>query len=294
MSTPKILSGKEVRQAVYVDLEQRIAQLAANHVIPGLAVILIGDDPASRVYVQNKSKQFENLGLYSRTIIMDETVTQQEVIQKIEALNSDNKIHGILVQLPLPDHLDEDKLVSVIDPLKDVDGFHPQNMGRLVLGRPRYIPCTPKGIMRMFKHFDIDLSGKHIVVIGRSNIVGRPISILTSLKNTVGNGTTTLCHSRTPNIRSFTRQADIIISAIGIPHFVDETFIKPGAVLVDVGMNRIKDPESGKSKLVGDIHYEQVVEQSGAITPVPGGVGIMTVAMLVENTIESAERTLKG
>lgn len=294
MNSSKILSGKTVRQSVYAELEKRINDLSAKGMIPGLAVILIGNDPASRVYVQNKSKQFEKLGLYSNTIFMDETVTQIEVLDQIKALNDDNNIHGILVQLPLPDHLDEDELISMIDPLKDVDGFHPENIGRLAIGKPRYVPCTPKGIMRLFEHYKIDLEGKHIVVIGRSNIVGRPISILTSLKNPLGNATTTLCHSRTPDIKTFTKQADIVIVAIGIPHFVDETFIKPGTVLIDVGMNRIKDPTTDKSKLVGDIHYEKVIEQSAAVTPVPGGVGIMTVAMLVENTVESAERTLIG
>jgi len=290
METTKILSGKLVRKSVYTNLEERISNLVSNGIIPGLAVILIGEDPASRVYVQNKSRQFEELGLFSQTILMEENVSQTEVIEKIKQLNDHDRFHGILVQLPLPNHLDEDVILSSIHPLKDVDGFHPNNVGLLTLGDPRYIPCTPKGIMRMLDYYDVDISGKHIVIIGRSNTVGRPLSILTSQKTTNGNATVTLCHSRTSDIKSFTKHADIVVAAIGIPQFVTKDFIKPSAILIDVGINRIKDESTGKSRLVGDIHYDDVFKKAEAITPVPGGVGVMTVAMLIENTIESAER----
>jgi methylenetetrahydrofolate dehydrogenase (NADP+)/methenyltetrahydrofolate cyclohydrolase len=201
----------------------------------------------------------------------------------------DNRFHGILVQLPLPKHIDEDTIISLINPVKDVDGFHPENVGYLTVGNPRFIPCTPKGIMRILSYYDVDLSGKHVVIIGRSNIVGRPVSILTSLKKSFSNATTTICHSGTQDIRYFTNQADVVVTAMGVPNFLDESFIKPGTVLIDVGINRVNDDSEKGYKLVGDIHAESVSEIAGALTPVPGGVGPMTIAMLVENTVEAAE-----
>lgn len=288
---PKILSGREVSNSVYATLKDRITTLKSQSIIPSLAVIIVGEDPASQVYVRNKTRQFSNHGLFSDTITYRSDITQDVLLSKIYELNKNSQFHGILVQLPLPNHIDEDAIINAIDPIKDVDGFHPYNLGCLAAGKPIFIPCTPKGIMRIFHHYNITISGKHVVVVGRSNIVGRPISILTSLKQANSNGTTTICHSGTHNIGQYTKQADIIILAMGSPGYLKGDHIKEGAIVIDVGVNRITDDSPKGYKLMGDGDQLSLYNKVSGITPVPGGVGPMTIAMLVENTVEAAERT---
>ena len=284
-----ILSGLEASKALYSSLESRISDLKDHGIIPGLAAVLVGNNPASEIYVKNKTKKFESLGLKTDVFRLEEKVSEDELLSLIARLNNDADFHGILVQLPLPKHIDSEKVLNAIIPTKDVDGFHPENAGLLSIGKPRFIPCTPKGIMFILKHFNIDLNGKHVVVIGRSNIVGRPISILTSLKE-LGNATVTLCHSGTKDLKFFSKQADILVAALGSPQFVDSSYIKEGACLVDVGINRIE--VDGKSKIVGDVNQDSVTGIASSLTPVPKGIGPMTIAMLVENTVLSAELLL--
>ncbi len=290
----KLLSGKEVSQHVYNLLTDRIETLKKKNIIPGLAVVLVGEDPASKVYVRSKAKRFSSLNLFSETLSLPETTSERELLNLIKQLNNDSKYHGILVQLPLPSHINTDHILDEILPEKDVDGFHPVNLGKLAQGRPQFVACTPKGIMRIFDYYAIDLSGKSVVVIGRSNIVGRPMSLLTSLKTQGANATTTICHSGTKNIPEITKMADVIIAAIGVPELIDESYVKEGAIVIDVGMNRVDAPERERGyKLVGDVNQKSIENKVTAITPVPGGVGPMTIAMLVENTVEAAERLSK-
>lgn len=289
MSEPIILSGKEVSASVYESLKDKIEDLRKNQIIPGLAVVLVGEDPASQVYVRSKTKTFKNLNLHTETFRLSSDMSEESLLSLIKKLNQNPLFHGILVQLPLPKHINSNSVINAIAPHKDVDGFHPENAGLLAIGRPRFIPCTPKGIMRILQHYKIDLRGKHIVVLGRSNIVGRPISILTSLKTKGANGTTTLCHSGTPNIEEHTRNANIIIVALGVPGFLTSDMVKDDTIVIDVGINRINDDSDKGYKLVGDVEWEGVSRKVSAITPVPGGVGPMTIAMLIENTIEAAE-----
>jgi len=284
-----ILSGLEASKALYSSLEDRINHLKKHGIIPGLAAVLVGNNPASEIYVKNKTKKFESLGLKTDVFRLEETVLEDELLSLINKLNTDSEFHGILVQLPLPKHIDSEKVLNAIISTKDVDGFHPENAGLLSIGKPRFVPCTPKGIMFILKHFNIDLNGKHVVVIGRSNIVGRPISILASLKE-LGNATVTLCHSGTKDLKYFSKQADVLVAALGSPQFVDSSYIKEGACLVDVGINRIE--VDGKSKIVGDVNQDSVTGIAGSLTPVPKGIGPMTIAMLVENTVLSAELLL--
>tara|TARA_B100001115_G_scaffold28192_1_gene20637 strand:+ start:498 stop:1373 length:876 start_codon:yes stop_codon:yes gene_type:complete len=287
MTSSKVLSGLDTAAMVYESLNDRIKVLTTKGVVPGLCVVIVGEDPASKIYIRKKSKKLKSLGLVSETIRLDADVTEQELLLIIEDLNANPKFHGILVQLPLPKHINSQNVINSINPTKDVDGFHPENVGWLSIGKPRFIPCTPKGIMRIFSHYNIDLTGKDIVVIGRSNIVGRPMSILVSSNN--ANGTCTICHSRTKNINDYSRSADVIISAIGVPNFLTSEMIKEDSIIIDVGINRIiSDSEKGY-KIVGDVNYDSVFDKVSKITPVPGGVGPMTIAMLVENTIEAAE-----
>ncbi len=290
MTDDKILSGKDTAQAVYHDLNNRIISLADKNIRPGLCVVLIGDDPASQIYVRTKTKKLRSLGLLSESILLPSNVKEKKVIKIINDLNNDSKYHGILVQFPLPDHVTTQNIINSIKPEKDVDGFHPENVGWLSIGKPRFIPCTPKGIMRILDHYNIDLNGKNIVVIGRSNIVGRPISILTSLNSQGANGTCTICHSRTKNIEKFTINADVIITAIGRPNYLKGDMIKSGVVLIDVGINRVNSDNEKGYVIVGDVDWNSVIDKVSLITPVPGGVGPMTIAMLVENTIEAAEK----
>ena len=284
-----ILSGLEASKALYSSLESRIIHLKDHGIIPGLAAVLVGNNPASEIYVKNKTKKFESLGLKTDVFRLEETVSEDELLSLISKLNTDSEFHGILVQLPLPKQIDSEKVLNAIISTKDVDGFHPENAGLLSIGKPRFVPCTPKGIIFILKHFNIDLNGKHVVVIGRSNIVGRPISILASLKE-LGNATVTLCHSGTKDLKYFSKQADVLVAALGSPEFVDSSYIKEGACLVDVGINRIE--VDGKSKIVGDVNQDSVTGIAGSLTPVPKGIGPMTIAMLVENTVLSAELLL--
>lgn len=287
MTSSKVLSGLDTAATVYESFNDRIKVLSTKGVVPGLCVVLVGEDPASQIYVRTKSKKLKSLGLISETIRLDADVTEQKLLSIIEDLNANSKFHGILVQMPLPEHINSQNVINSINPAKDVDGFHPENVGWLSIGKPRFIPCTPKGIMRIFSHYNIDLTGKDIVVIGRSNIVGRPMSILVSSNN--ANGTCTVCHSRTKNINDYTRNADIIISAIGVPNFLTSEMIKEDSIIIDVGINRIDSDNEKGYKIVGDADYDSVFDKVSKITPVPGGVGPMTIAMLVENTIEAAE-----
>ena len=287
MTSSKVLSGLDTAAKVYESFSDRIKVLSTKGVVPGLCVVLVGEDPASQIYVRTKSKKLKSLGLISETIRLDADVTEQKLLSIIEDLNANSKFHGILVQMPLPEHINSQNVINSINPAKDVDGFHPENVGWLSIGKPRFIPCTPKGIMRIFSHYNIDLTGKDIVVIGRSNIVGRPMSILVSSNN--ANGTCTVCHSRTKNINDYSRNADIIISAIGVPNFLTSEMIKEDSIIIDVGINRIDSDNEKGYKIVGDADYDSVFDKVSKITPVPGGVGPMTIAMLVENTIEAAE-----
>jgi len=288
-----ILSGKEVSASVYDSLDKKIKSIKRNNVTPGLAVVLVGEDSASQIYVRSKTKTFNKLGLFTKTYRLPLDSLEKELLELIDDLNKNNLFHGILVQLPLPSHIDSDKVINKILPSKDVDGFHPENAGLLSIGKPRFIPCTPKGIMEILKYYKIKLDGKHVVVVGRSNIVGRPISILTSLKGENSNGTTTICHSGTKDIVNHTKAADVVIVALGVPGFLKENMIKEGAVVIDVGINRVDDASEKGYMLSGDVAWEEVYKKASAITPVPGGVGPMTIAMLVQNTVEAAENQEK-
>jgi methylenetetrahydrofolate dehydrogenase (NADP+)/methenyltetrahydrofolate cyclohydrolase len=291
----QIINGRKISEEIKKEVKQKKEALFnKTGIVPGLAFILVGDNPASQVYVNMKSKACEELGFYSVTIKLPAQTTEDELIEKIKALNNDSKIHGILVQLPLPAHIDEQKVLQAIDPIKDVDGFHPVNVGKLVIGLDTYLPCTPAGIQELLKRSDINPSGKHVVVVGRSNIVGKPIANILLQKRDWANATVTVCHTGTRDIAYFTRQADILIVAMGKPEFIRGDMIKPGAVVIDVGVNRIDDPNAEKGyRIVGDVHFESAFEVAGAITPVPGGVGPMTIAMLMKNTLQAALNQIK-
>ena len=292
MTETKILSGKEVASAVYDDLSSRVDRLISEKITPGLAAVLVGDDPASQVYVRNKRRRFENMGLLGETFRMGDDSSKNDIMALINDLNNDDRFHGILIQLPLPKGIDSDSVLRSVRPDKDVDGFHPENIGLLAAGNPRFIPCTPKGVLRILQFYNIETSGKHAVIVGRSNIVGRPMALMLSAKNDTGNATVTVCHSRTPDIAYYTRQADIVIAAVGMPSLIKGDMISDGTVIIDVGINRVEDNSEKGYKLSGDVDYESVMDKASAITPVPGGVGPMTIAMLVENTVEAAERLI--
>ncbi|MFQ6608326.1 MAG: bifunctional 5,10-methylenetetrahydrofolate dehydrogenase/5,10-methenyltetrahydrofolate cyclohydrolase [Fidelibacterota bacterium] len=287
-----ILSGKEVAAAVYDRLEATISSLASRGVVPGLAAVLMGSDPASEVYVRMKTKRFAKLNLHSETIYIPNDMKEHDIVDIIVRLNENPEFHGILVQLPLPKEINTDRILNTVSPVKDVDGFHPENLGRLASGQPRFIPCTPKGILEILKFYHISPQGKHVVVVGRSNIVGRPMSLLLGLKNETGNATVTVCHSRTPDIGYHTRQADIIIAAVGVPNLVNAEMVSPGTVIIDVGVNRVDDKSEKGYHLEGDVDFDGVQGIASAITPVPGGVGPMTIAMLVQNTVDAAKNML--
>lgn len=278
-----LIDGKATSQKTKNQVALRVEQLALKGIVPGLAVVLIGDNPASHTYVKNKKKTCEALGMRSDLLQFPESIEEDALLEVIRNLNNDPGIHGILVQLPLPGHIDEFKVILAIDPEKDVDGFHPVSVGNMMIGREAFLPCTPNGIMKLLEEYDINPAGKHAVVIGRSNIVGKPAGQLLLQKD----ATVTYCHSKTIDLANYTRQADILISAVGMPKFLGKDYIKTGAVVIDVGMNR---DEYGK--LCGDVDFEDVLEKASYITPVPGGVGPMTIAMLMENTLFSAERGL--
>ena len=280
--TAAILDGKVLSGQIREEVSRRVAALKKKGMIPGLAVILVGNDPASEIYVRNKGKACEETGMLSRTIRLDAETSQEKLEEEIDRLNEDPAIHGILVQLPLPGHLDEAAALARILPEKDVDGFHMINAGCLMTGADGVLPCTPNGAMYMIHSTGVDLTGKEAVVIGRSNIVGKPMAMLLLRENC----TVTICHSRTQSLAEHTRRADILVAAVGKAHFVTEDMVKPGAIVIDVGINRVD------GKVCGDVDFERVKEKAGWITPVPGGVGKMTIAMLLSNTVDAAERNV--
>jgi len=294
MSEPLIIDGVAIAQRVLESLQPRIQKLKSRGVLPGLAVVLVGDDPSSQAYVRMKAKTFTKYELFSETFYLPGDSDLDSVLKIIEDLNSRPEFHGILVQLPLPPHLDEMQVIRAIDPDKDADGIHPLNLGKMVLGVKGPLPCTPHGILMLLKYSNINPQGKHVVVIGRSNIVGKPIANLLMQKSELGDATVTVCHSRTRNLAAIARQADILIAALGKPEFIDRTFVKEGAVVIDVGISRVADSTIPKGyRLVGDVNFEDVKDLVSAITPVPGGVGPMTRAMLVANTLYLAENAAK-
>lgn len=282
----KRIDGKQIAGEIRGELTKKVAEFrAANGFAPGLAVIIVGENPASKVYVRNKQRACEEIGIASTVIELPEDTKEEELLSLVAELNADTSVHGILVQLPLPRHLDAEKVLLSIDPRKDVDAFHPYNVGRIMIGDYDFLPCTPAGVMELLKRSDISPDGKECVVVGRSNIVGKPQAMLLLHAG----GTVTVCHSHTKNLPEVCRRADILVTAIGKPEFFDETYVKPGAVVIDVGMNR--RPADGK--LCGDVNFERVEPVASAITPVPGGVGPMTIAMLLCNTLKAAELSLK-
>ena len=279
-----IIDGKYVSKEIRLAVAEEVQKLKAEHnVTPGLAVILVGNDPASAVYVRNKHKACEEVGINSLQIVMPEETTEAELLEKIKELNADDDVNGILVQLPLPKHISEEKIINAISPDKDVDAFHPTNVGKIMLGKYDFLPCTPAGIMELLDFYKVDVSGKECVVIGRSNIVGKPMALLLLAKN----GTVTICHSRTKDLAEAVARADILVVAIGKPNFITGDMIKPGAVVIDVGINRLDN-----NKLCGDVEFESAEQVAGMITPVPGGVGPMTITMLLKNTVTAAKMKL--
>lgn len=286
-----IINGTEIAEQIRSELRTRIPELKAQGIVPGLAVVIVGEDPASQSYVGMKGKACEELGIYSQTIRLPAETSEEKLLAIVNDLNNDDRINGILVQLPLPKHIDENKVLELIDPNKDVDGFHPINVGKMLIGVPGFLPCTPHGVQELLVRSGIDPDGKHVVVVGRSNIVGKPVAAILMQKAKGANATVTVCHSRTKDLASITRTADILIAAIGIPFYIKEDMVKDGVAVIDVGMNRIDDPSSKKGyRNVGDVDFDKVKEKASAITPVPKGVGPMTIVMLMQNTVISAER----
>ncbi len=290
-----IIDGKVISKEIKEEIKEKTKLLLEEKGIrPGLAVLLVGENPASQVYVRSKEKTASELGFYSLVERVPDTISEKEVLDYVQKWNKDEKIHGILVQLPLPKHINESKVVNSIKPSKDVDGFHPENIGRLVIGLPGFIPCTPRGIMEMLKRTEIETSGKHVVVAGRSNIVGKPIANLLYQKNENANSIVTIVHTGARDIRPYTLQADILIAAMGVPERIKAEDVRKGTVVIDVGINRVEDPTREKGyRLTGDVAYKEVCKKASAITPVPGGVGVMTVAMLMQNTYDAAAGLLE-
>ena len=280
-----IIDGKQVSKELRIEVAKEVEELKSKYnVTPGLAVILVGDDPASAVYVRNKHKACKEVGINSLQIVMPADTTEEVLLDKINELNADDSVNGILVQLPLPKHISEEKIINAISPEKDVDAFHPTNVGKIMLGKYDFLPCTPAGIMELLKYYNVDINGKECVVIGRSNIVGKPMALLLLAQN----GTVTVCHSRTKDLAATVARADILVVAIGKPNFITGDMIKPGAVVIDVGINRLEN-----NKLCGDVEFESAEAVSSMITPVPGGVGPMTITMLLKNTLTAAKIKLK-
>jgi methylenetetrahydrofolate dehydrogenase (NADP+)/methenyltetrahydrofolate cyclohydrolase len=280
----QIMYGKSISDSIRQEMIQEVDLLKSKGITPGLVVILVGEDPASQVYVKHKAKACEQLGYYSEVVSVPAETTQDELLVLIERYNAQENIHGILVQLPLPKHIEEKAIIDSISVEKDVDGFHPESVGNLMIGDDALLPCTPSGVIELLKRTGNHPAGKHAVVIGRSNIVGKPVAMLLLREN----ATVTICHSRTQNIEEMARQAEILVVAVGIPKLVKKEWVKPGAVVIDVGVNRLPD-----GKLCGDVDYDDVLETAGWITPVPGGVGPMTITMLMANTLKSAKRAHK-
>jgi methylenetetrahydrofolate dehydrogenase (NADP+)/methenyltetrahydrofolate cyclohydrolase len=288
-----LILGKDVSEKIYADLRERIAHLKQNGIVPGLAVVLVGDDPASQIYVGMKDKKCVELGINSYQHILPADTTQEQLMAKIRELNADDNVSGILVQLPLPRHLDESAVIKAIDPDKDVDCFHPFNLGKMIIGEADLLPATPAGIHQMMVRSGIKIAGKHVVIVGRSNIVGKPLANILMQKDENADATVTVVHSRTANFSELTKMADILIVAIGKPKLITADMVKEGAVIIDVGTNRIDDPTAKNGKrLVGDVDFDSVKDKVSAITPVPGGVGPMTICMLMSNTVTAAERRL--
>jgi len=288
--TAQIISGTETAKQIRAEIKQEVAELKQKHnVVPGLATVLVGEDPASQVYVGQKEKTSVELGLYSERHDIPVSTTEKELLALIDKLNKSPKIHGILVQLPLPKHINETRVLYAIDPQKDVDGFHPVNVGKLMIGEPDYIPCTPHGIWQLLIRSGVKIEGAEVVVVGRSNIVGKPIANILLQKQKNANATVTVCHTGTRDMAFHTRRADILIVAAGKPKAITADMVKEGVVVIDVGVNRIGKSESGKDILVGDVDFDAVKEKAKAITPVPGGVGPMTITMLMLNTIRAAK-----
>jgi len=290
--TAKIISGREIAAEIRTELAEAVRVLAdETGIVPGLATVLVGDDPASQMYVGMKNKAAAEMGIHSRQITLPATTPQDELLGVVEGLNADPSIHGILVQLPLPDHVDEGKVIEAIDPSKDVDGFHPMSVGRLATDSGHFFaPCTPAGVLEMLVRSGYDPAGKHVVVVGRSNIVGRPLASLLLRKGRGGNATVTVCHSRTPDLGAVTRTADILVVAMGRPEVITADMVRPGTVVIDVGTNRVDAPGSERGyRVCGDVRFDEVKEVAAAISPVPGGVGPMTITMLLANTVESAK-----
>ncbi|WP_322880036.1 bifunctional methylenetetrahydrofolate dehydrogenase/methenyltetrahydrofolate cyclohydrolase [Enterococcus faecalis] len=279
MST--VINGRELADQMQAEIQKDVEKMTQQGIQPGLVVLLVGENPASQTYVRNKERAAAKIGILSKVEKLPETISEEELLAEIDKYNQDSRFHGILVQLPLPKHIDEEKILLAIDPKKDVDGFHPMNLGRLFVGKPEMIPCTPYGIMKMFEAYDIDLTGKRAVVIGRSNIVGKPMAQLLLMKN----ATVTIAHSKTEHLAEVAKEADILVVAIGRGHFVTKEFVKPGAVVIDVGMNRNQEV-----KLIGDVAFDEVSEIASYITPVPKGVGPMTITMLMYQTVEAAKK----
>ena len=292
----RLIDGTSLSKEIRNEVTAGVAELKAKHgLVPGLAVVLVGDDPASSVYVRNKQRAATEAGMLAEDIKLPADVSQDDLLSRIGETAKDNRIHGMLVQLPLPSHIDERAVVDALDPKKDVDGLHPVNVGLLVAGKQRFVPATPAGIQQMLIRCGYDPEGKHVVVCGRSDIVGKPVSILLMQRLPGANATVTVCHTRTKDIASITRQADILIAAIGRPLFVTAGMVKERAVVIDVGINRVEAPERKSGyRLVGDVDFDPVSEKAAAITPVPGGVGPMTIAMLLHNTLKAAHLSLRG
>jgi methylenetetrahydrofolate dehydrogenase (NADP+)/methenyltetrahydrofolate cyclohydrolase len=287
----KIIDGKQIAQDIRAELKEEVARLKKQGIVPGLGVVLVGDDPASKSYVTAKERACEEIGIYSDDNHLPAKTFQKELMDLVRKMNKDPKINGILVQLPLPKGLNEAEVLLTIDPDKDVDGFHPMNVGKMVVGEKAFLPCTPHGVVQLLARSGVKIEGAHVVVVGRSNIVGKPVANMLLQKKENANATVTICHTRTKDIGYFTRQADIIIAAAGRPNTITADMVKEGAAVIDVGVNRIDDPTKKSGfRLVGDVDFEAVKEKAGLITPVPGGVGPMTITMLLYNTVESAKR----
>lgn len=287
----KIISGTETAKAIREELKTEVVQLKEQHdLVPGLVTILVGEDPASQSYVAAKNKTAHNLGIHSEQVTLDADTSEEDLLALVDKYNNDPNIHGILVQLPLPKHIDEAKVLYAIDPAKDVDGFHPVNVGKMMLGEQCFLPCTPHGCLELLKRSGVETSGAEVVVVGRSNIVGKPVANLMLQKREGGNATVTLCHTRTRDMDFHTKRADILVVAAGVANMIKGDQVKEGVVVIDVGVNRVGMTDSGKAILAGDVEFESVKEKAAAITPVPGGVGPMTITMLMKNTVQAARQ----
>ena len=288
-----ILKGLPVAKHIKKNLSSKINVLLKNNIYPKLVGILVGDDPASQIYINSKHKTFIKNNCKSEIQKFDENITEDELISFIKKMNIDESVHGILIQLPLPKTINEKVILNTVNPDKDVDGFHPLNVGKLLLGYPNFIPCTPSGCLEILRYYKIEVKSKHVVVVGRSNIVGKPIMALLSQKFEIGNATVTICHTGTKNIQDYTRQADILIVAVGQPEYIHADMIKEGVHILDIGINRVSDNSDKGYKIVGDVNYNSVLPLAKSITPVPGGIGPMTITMLLKNTVTAASRLIK-